>query len=94
MRARQALHENARAPVGQFQHAHDDGDRADAIEVVARRFFLVEVALRGEQDHAVLAERFVNRADGFLARDKERHDHKRVNNDVAKREHRQRLRNL
>ena len=85
--ARQTLNENTYATVGQLQHAHDDGHSADAVKVFARRLFLIKVALRGEQNHAVLAQGFVNGAYGFLARDKERHDHKRIDNYVAQRQH-------
>ena len=32
--ARKALHENAHAAIGQFEHPHDDGDRAELMQIV------------------------------------------------------------
>jgi hypothetical protein len=74
--------------------AHDDGDGARRVEVFARRLLLVEVALRDEEDHPVLAESLVHGADRLLARDEERHDHERVNDDVPQRQHRKLFGNL
>src|SRR5919199_956509 len=47
--ARQPLNEDAYAPIREFEHTHDDGHRADLVEVFARRLLFVQVSLRGEQ---------------------------------------------
>ena len=46
------------------------------------------VALGDEQDLLVLAHHIFQRADGFFASDKQRHDHVRENHNVAQRENR------
>jgi len=88
MRARESLDQDANASVRQFQHPHDHCRGSDRIQVFGSRFFLVEILLRGEQNHPVLSQRFVDGPDRFFARDKQRHDHERIDHDVAQRQHR------
>src|SRR5262249_60845310 len=57
-------------------------------------FFLVQILLRSKQNHPILSERLINRANGFLSRDEQRHDHEGIDNDVAERQYRQLIRNL
>ena len=85
-RAADALHEDADAPVGQLQHAHDEGDRADGEEVVGPGVLVVLPLLRGEQDHAVLGQGLVHGLDRALAAHVERHDHEREDDDVPQRQ--------
>ncbi|MCG3159280.1 MAG: hypothetical protein JMDDDDMK_00266 [Acidobacteria bacterium] len=85
--ARDTLHQDADASVGQLQHSHDDGHRAHVVKIALPRLFLVGIFLRGEHDHAVFGQRLVNSADRAFAADKQRHDHERKDHDVAQRQH-------
>ena len=55
-RAGEALYQDADAPVGQLEHPHDDGHRADAIQIVLGGILVLEVLLRRQHDHAVLGQ--------------------------------------
>ena len=48
-------------PSGSFSMRMMSGDGADRVDVVGARVLLVLLLLRGEQDHAVLGERLVDR---------------------------------
>ena len=85
----EALHEDADAAVRQLQHPHDDGHRADAIEVVLGRVFVLKVFLRRQHDDAVLGQRLVHRVDRLLARHRQRDDDERKDHQVLERKHRQ-----
>ena len=81
--AGKSLYEYSDATIRQLQHAHDHGRRAYFVEILGCRFFLVEIFLGSEQNHAILAQRFVHRADRFFARNEQRHDHERIDDDVT-----------
>ena len=92
-RAADALDQDADALVGELQHPHDDGDRADLVEVAGLRVLFVLVALGGEQDHPVLGERAVHRLDRQITRDRQRRDDEREHDHVAQRQNRKLCRN-
>ena len=73
--ARESLHEYANAPVGHLEHPHDRSGRAVIVKIVADGFFLFEIALGDEHDHAILGERLFDGANRALALNKQRHDH-------------------
>src|SRR5262245_31714086 len=94
LRARDALHQDADAPVWQLQHAHNDRHRPRVEKVALPRLLFVGVSLRREHDHAVFGQRLVDGADRTFAADEQRHDHEREDHDVAQRQHRQSLGDL
>ena len=81
-RAPDALHQHADAAVGQLQHAHDEGHRADAEDVVRPRVLVVLALLGREQDHPVVGEGLVHGLDGAVAAHVQRHDHEGEDHDV------------
>ena len=93
-RAADALHEHADAPVGQLQHAHDEGHRAHGVDVVGPGVLVVLPLLGGEQDHAVVGQGLVHGLDRPLAAHVERHDHEREDHDVPQGQHGQDLGDL
>ena len=66
MGSRNSLHQNANAAVWQFEHAHNDGHGANLVEIVLLRFFLVEILLAIEQDHALFAQSLIDGTDRSL----------------------------
>ncbi len=66
--ARQPLHQDSDAAVGQLEHPHDDGHGSDTVQIVLSRIFVLEVLLRRQHDDPVLGQSLVNSIDRFLAR--------------------------
>jgi len=87
-RAAEALHQDADAAVGQLQHAHDDGDGADAVEILFARILVLKVLLRGQHDHAVLGQRLVDGVDRLLPRYRQRNDDEREDDQILQRQNR------
>jgi len=83
--ARLALHEYLYRLVGELQQLKDGCHRPDDVHVGLRRVVLLRVLLRDEQDLLVIDHHVLERADGFLAADEQRHDHTRKHDDVAQR---------
>ena len=92
-RAGEALDEEADAAVGQLQHPHDRGDGADRVEVVRAAASRSGRPLRDEHDDPLLGEGRVHRVDRLLARDRERQDDEREDDDVLQRQDGQDVRN-
>ena len=82
------LDEEADPAVRQFEHAHDRGRRADLVEVGLLRLLDRGVALRHQQDHPVLGERLVDRADRALPAERKRNDDERIEDGVLERQDR------
>ena len=47
------LHENFDAFIGQFQHPHDDADRADGMNILRCGILDVQGFLRRQEDHSI-----------------------------------------
>ena len=84
--AREALDEEADAPVGELQHPHDRGDRADRVEVLGARRVVLRVLLGDQHDDPLLGEGRVHRVDRLLAGHRERQDDEREDDDVLQRQ--------
>ncbi len=91
LRPAAALDQHLHRAVRQLQQLQDRGDGADAEDVVGCRVVLGGVLLRDQQDLLVLLHDRLERADRLLAADEQRDDHVREHDDVAQRQHRQRL---
>ena len=50
---REPLHENFDAFIGQFQHPHDDADRADGMDILRCGILDVQGFLRRQEDHSI-----------------------------------------
>jgi hypothetical protein len=61
---------------------------------VSDGFFFFEIALGDQHDHSVIGEGLLDRTYRALALNEQRHDHIRKDDDIAKRQHRQRVRQL
>ena len=86
-----ALDEHTYRAVGQLQKLHDGGSDAHFVQIFSARIVLRRIKLGDEDDFLVLLHRLLQRDDGFVAADEQRHDHAGKNNDVAQRQQRQRL---
>src|SRR5581483_1498121 len=93
-RAAQSLHQDADAAVGQLQHAHDDRDGADAIEILFARILVLEVFLRRQHDHAVFRERLIDGVDRLLPRYGERDDDEGEDHEILQRQNRKNVGDL
>ena len=78
----EALGQDAHPAVGELEHAHDQGDRADVVDVLALGVLDLHVLLGQEQDHPVGRQGDVDGGLGFLAPDEERGDHEGEHDDV------------
>ena len=78
----EALGQDAHPAVGELQHAHDQGDRADVVDVLALGVLDLHVLLGQEEDHPVGRQGDVDGVLGFLAPDEERGDHVGEDDDV------------
>ena len=87
-RARDALHEQARAAVRQLQHPHDRRDGSDRVQVGQPRQLGLGVSLGDQHDDPLLGERRVDGVDRPLPRDGERQDDVRKDDDVLQRQDR------
>ena len=83
-----ALDQHLDGAVGQLQQLQNGRKRADAVELVGGRVVIGRVALRHEKNPLILAHHLLQRANGLLAADEQRHDHMREYDDVAQRQHR------
>jgi len=85
--AAHALDQHLDGAVGQLQQLQHIGQHADAVDAVGGRVVIGGVDLARQQDLRVVGHDLLQRADGFLATDEERHDHVREHDDVAQRQH-------
>ena len=79
-----ALDQHLDRPVRQFEQLEHRADGADRVDVGGRRIVLRGILLGDEQDLLVVLHHVFERAHRFLAADKQRHDHVREDDDVAK----------
>ena len=93
LQAREPLHDQAEAAIGQLEHLVDMRGGADRIEVRLAGLFERRVALREHRDQLAVGDRIVDQADGALARDRKRHERIRKEDRVSQREDRQLRRN-
>ena len=93
-RAREALHQDANASVGELEHAHDDGHRAHAVEIVLAWIFVLKILLRGEHDDPVFGQGLVDGVDRLFARHGQRNDDEGEDHQVLQRQHRKDVRDL
>ena len=91
--AREPLHDQAQAAVGQLEHLVDVRRRADGVQVGLARLLDRRIALREDRDQLPVRNRIVDEAHRALARDGERHERVRKEHRVAKRKNRQLGRN-
>ncbi len=89
----QALDEDAHPGVRKLDHPQDSGHRADPVEIVRLRVLLACVALRHQQEQALLGECLVDGGDRLLSTHRQRHHHERKEHGVLQRHHRQDVRN-
>ena len=87
--ARQPLHDQPQAAVGQLEHLVDVRGGADGVEVLLARLLHRRVALREDGDQLAGADRLVDQAHRALARHGERHERIREEHRVAERQDRQ-----
>ena len=85
--ARQALHDEAKAAVGQPEHLVDMGGGANRIEVGLQRFVERGIALREDADQLAVGDGFVDQPHRTLTRHRQRHERVRKQHRVAQREH-------
>ncbi len=83
LRFRETLHENLDPLIRQLQHAHDDADCADRMDIVGSGILDVQGLLRRQEDHPVAGQCRFDRLDRHLAADKQRQDHVGKDDDVA-----------
>jgi len=83
------LNQHPTPPVGQLEHAHDHGDRAHLEQVRLLRLFRLFVALRGQQDHAILGQSLIDGLNRDLPRHRQRCDDERIDDHVPQRQDRQ-----
>src|ERR1019366_1334103 len=77
------------APSGELEHPHRGRGGPDRVVVFRLRLLDGGVLLRDEKEDALLGERRVDRGDGLLARDRERHDDVGEEDDVLQRQRRE-----
>ena len=75
-------------PSGSFSSCSTVEIGADGEDVLRRRIVLRGVLLRDQQDLLVVLHHVLERADGLLAPDEQRHDHVREDDDVPQRQDR------
>ena len=85
----ETLDQDPHPAVGQLQHPHDLGGRADLVEVVLPGLLDRPVALGGEQDDAVAVQRVLDREHARVAADRKRQDDVGEDDRVLERQHRQ-----
>jgi hypothetical protein len=90
-RALEPFDQHLHGAVGKLQELQHAGERTDLIDRIRAWIIVGRVLLRRKQDQRVVLHHLFEGADRFLAADKERHDHVRENDDVAKRQHRIRM---
>ena len=72
--ARQPLHDDAQAAVGQLEHLVNVAGGADRIQIFLQRLVFAGFALREDRDQAAARHRLVDQADRALARHRQRHE--------------------
>ncbi len=78
-----ALDQNLDGAIGKFQQLQHVGQHARTVDAVGIGVVNAGVNLAGKQDLAVVGHHRFERAHGFFAADKQRHDHVRKHHDVA-----------
>jgi hypothetical protein len=86
--ARQALHDDAEAAVGQLEHLVDLTGGADRMQIALRRLVFAGFALREHGNGLAARHGLVDQLDGTFARHRERHERLRKQHRVAQRQHR------
>jgi hypothetical protein len=79
----EALNQHLHRAVGQLQQLEDGSDRAGGEDVAGRRIVVLGIFLGDDENVLVVAHDFFKRLHGFLAADKQRHDHPWENHDVS-----------
>jgi hypothetical protein len=90
-RALGALYEHLDGAVGQLEQLQDRRDRADVVQVLRRGIIDVGLLLREQQDLLVDLHRLLEREDRLLAAHEQRDHHVGIDDDIAQRQHRQRV---
>ena len=90
---REALNDQAKAPVGKLEHLVNMRGGADGVQVLLRRLLDGRVTLGEHRDQLAVRDRIVDEPDGALAGDGERHERIGKQDGVAKRQNRQLRRN-
>ena len=93
LQARQSLHDQAQAAVGQLEHLVDVRRRADPMQVVLGRLFDRGIPLREHADELAAGDRLFDQAHGALARHGQRQERIGKQHGVAQRQNRQLARN-
>ena len=83
-----ALDQDFHRPVGQFQQLQDRGDHTGGMDRIRCRLVVGRTLLGRQKDLLVRLHHLFQRPDGFLAADKERHDHVRKYDNVPEGEKR------
>ena len=84
-----ALDEDAQRPVGDLEHAGDEADDADLVELVRARLLVLGVAGGDHRQHPVGAEHVVDQLDRALLADRQRGERLGEGDRLAQRQHRQ-----
>ena len=87
-----ALDQHLDRAVGQFEQLQDRRHHTHGVDCIVRRLVIGGRLLRGQQNLLVGLHHLFQRADGFVASDKERHDHVGKDHNVAQRQKRKCLR--
>ena len=87
-----SLHEDADRAVGDFEHAGDNADHADLVEVFGVRLFVLGVTRRDHHQHPVGAEHVVDKLDRALDAHRQRRQGVRKGDHLAQRQYGQRIR--
>ena len=77
--------------VRQLEELQNRGDRPDLVEILGLRIVDIRLLLREQQDLLVHLHRLLEREDGLLTAHEQRYDHVGIHDDVAQRQHRQRI---
>ena len=84
-----AFDKHLHGAVRQFQQLQDRSDRTDGVQAVSVRILGIGFLLGHQDDLLVLGHHGLQRADRLLAADKQRHDHVREYDNIAKRQDRE-----
>ena len=81
-----ALDQHLDGAVGQLQQLQHRGHGGEAVQVIRLRIVHVRLLLGDQHDALVGAHGHIQRLDGFLPADEQRHHHVRVDHHVAQRQ--------
>src|SRR3546814_1978651 len=86
LRALAPLHQHLHGPVRQIQKLQHGGQRADVVQILARRVLVRRIELRDEKDRFVRHHRRFQRGDRLFTADEKRNDHLRETEKVPQRQ--------